>query len=404
MNSFGNKRFLTGTELEAIRARVPLLESGPMSFEKAPYIKWNNIILNKNLAYQPLGPLVPFTIPQGYSDDPEARSEAEFTIKNDVRYIADFATAYAVTQDESYAENAARLIDAYTLTPFDIVEPTPNGVPSHHVWCEHWLMAIQAVMLINESVHWTVEREEAFVSLINRTADSVVSASSSFRHTHNIFAWFVCYWIAAGGYAKNARVFGHGVFHFKDMLNNAIQSNFLVRNRGIADGERKDNIPMWEIYRQGGGQGNGSYGLLYSNAAMNPIMCAVEYARLHGVNLLNHETPDGSTIRGLYENVLGWNYDPSVPNLWFNTSAQQGNPQRYYWREIRAFDELAYRLWPSAKQRWLLERWLHAYSGYDGQPTETYPDTTPGDNGKGIRNAEILIRLKTPIYEPFGES
>jgi hypothetical protein len=126
-------------------------------------------------------------------------------------------------------------------------------------------------------------------------------------------------------------------------------------------GQIRNNIAINEIYREGASQGNGAFGLLYSNFHLAGMAVAAEYARINGEWLFDHTSPDGSTLRGWYEQQLVWTRTPTFAVLWFNTSDEPQYEGTKYYRSgaytnrIVAYVDILGALWPSDVANSLME-------------------------------------------------
>lgn len=122
--------------------------------------------------------------------------------------------------------------------------------------------------------------------------------------SHNKHAdWGMVFEMAAAAFLGERAKFDAAVARWKVLLDTSTDAN---------------NVLIDEVYRQGGGQGNGSSGLFYSNFAMNAKVFGAEWARMNGVWLYDHVTSKGASLRGVWEKVAGWTRRPET--FIYNTS------------------------------------------------------------------------------------
>ncbi|WP_459343321.1 alginate lyase family protein [Arthrobacter sp. MDT3-44] len=276
------------------------------------------------LSRTPAGPINPFTIPNVYTD-PQGSGEAVVKIRYDGVAALNFAIRYRLTGDESAAVAARNQIAPWlTVTGFD----APAGSDTRLVWSDTWPFFIAAGMMIEQSEAWTEGDHAALKALTQLSLDLGIT---TLTYPSNQGAWGTFLEFAAAALLKD-------------------EARFLRTERewrGTFSAYVHDNIPTHEVYRQGGTQGNGSSGLFYSNFLLCALTFGAEWARTNGVWLYDYVAPDGSSLRGLYENVARWTRSPATFS--YNTSGSVSVVS-----EIQGHYEILHALWPNADAAWLL--------------------------------------------------
>lgn len=302
---------------------------------------------------------------------------------SDIRAAADLALRYRMTGDILLAMKVAEIIAAWS-TPIPIFNNSASLLP----WSDHWSVLIQAALMVKDSQPYTAKIHSEFQA---RTAEMFRilgipnghdGGPSTARNN----------WSSVGTQAKMAvatlledRVMLDGaIYRWRQVFNDSVVSNFL----GV-DGEYHDNVQQYEVYRQAGGFGDGSSGLLYCNYDFSAKMCGAEWARINGEWLFDHVSPDGSSLRGLFDVIVELNRYPDPEHHWFNTS---NPPNRFYSNQIYAGYDVAHALWGvgNPDSEWIIEnQGLGPTAGATGIWVETDIDF--------IRNTELLYRGKELI-------
>lgn len=276
------------------------------------------------LSRAPEGPINPFTIPNIY-DDPEGSGTAVRKIRYDGVAALNFAIRYSLTGSEAAAVAARNQIAPWTtVTGFF----APAGSDTRLAWSDTWPMFIAAGLLIESSQAWTTADHEALKAV---TRLSLAEGITTTGYPSNQGAWGVVLDFAAAALLEDAAMFARAERDWKATFNQWV----------------KNNVPVHEVYRQGGTQGNGSAGLFYSNFMVCALTFGAEWARSNGVWLYDHVAPDGSTLQGLNANVAKWTRSPET--FTYNTSGTVSSIS-----EITGHYEVLHALWPSADTAWLV--------------------------------------------------
>jgi hypothetical protein len=325
---FGSPVFFTAGRVGTLREMLGLPDARGMvatSDARVNY-EWNMRVMAHPLDYEPLGPLDPWHIDEHY--DPEGSSNAEqlAIVNGDGEAAVDLAVRWLVLDDEAAGAAAIRILEAWsTIGSFD------TNAGSALNWENKWPMFLQAASMMRD--------HEAYTPTLHAALQTVTSLglelSGAYTNDNNWAAWGVVLEIASAG-----------------ILEDRARMDMACRRwRTLFDLAVVDNIPVDEIYREGGDQGDGSSGLWYSNFLVDGLTVAAEWARFYGEWLYDYTGSDGSTFKGLYENVRHWTrYPEDYP---YNSSPDPSMTVR-----IMAHDEILHALWPHEESQWLLDNFL----------------------------------------------
>lgn len=374
--AFASQPFVSEQRIESLRAMVNAGLSGRM------LQKWN-VILSRSASYTVQGPPGTWFLYNNYgATEPELAWNAtvEGRIKSDFMTAADLALRYRVDTSgakETFATKVAQILTAWAgIAAWD--NSTGGSVLS---WSDYWPVLLQAALLIRESPAYTTTLHNALKAKTlamyadlcrpNGIEGSPSTATNNWTSVGNNAR------MAVAVFAEDRALFNSAIFRWRQIFDDSVVSNFL----GV-DGELHDNVQQYEVYRQGGTYGDGSYGLLYCNYDFAAKICGAEWARLNGVWLFDHVSPDGSSLEGLFGEIVTLNRYPDAAHHWFNTSSP---PARFYSNQIYAGFDVAHALWGvgNVDSEWLtVNRGLGPTS--DGVWTDTDHDF--------MRNTELLYR------------
>lgn len=376
-SAFGAFPFVSDERIDALREMIDDDLTGRM------LQKWN-VVISRPVNYVVQGPLDSWALDADYNSTPEELAEDAVKvaiIESDFKTAADLALRYRLEspgEREAYASKVAEILWAWAS-----VAAWSDSSTSALTWQDYWPVLLQSALMIRESSQYTEQLDQALKSktrammpVLNRTNGTPGAPSSAYNN-----------WAAVGTNAKMAcavflgdRVmFQSAIYRWRQQFNDSVKSNFL----GV-DGQLHDNVQFNEVYRQGGGYGDGSYGLLYCNYDFSAKMCAAEWARLNGEWLFDYVAPDGSSLQGLFDVIVELNRYPDAEHHWFNTS---NPPNRFYSNQIYAGYDVAHALWGvgNPDSEWIIEnRGLGPTSGITGVWTDTDHDF--------MRNTELLYR------------
>jgi hypothetical protein len=280
------------------------------SFTGRMLSKWNAILAVDN-TYEPQGPIDPWDFPP-YYDDPEASIELTAIIRADAEKAVDLGLRWRVRGDPADAEAVVRI-----LTPWTGITIVQDG-DSRLTWSNKWPMFIQAAQLVSDSEAYTPEFEAAMKSQTLYGLDY----TTAWVQTENRAAWGLVLNIASAGYLNDRDLFDRSIERWRELFDNDIDAN----------------IPTGETAR-------GANGLYYCNFWLNAMTQAAELARFYGEWLYDYESPDGSTLMGVWETVAHWTAVPEDYSYWPGSSTVR----------IQAHVDPLHALWPNSDSQALID-------------------------------------------------
>lgn len=321
---FGSVPFFTPDRVATL---IPLLnlDESNVAHSADPRIswEWNNRVMGTSLQYTPQGPLDPFSIPQFYDGEDVEEPSAELDIVDaDFPAAVDLAVRYLVLGESAAAEAVATILAAWSnIASFG----TNSG--STFRWVSKWPLMIQAAMMIRDHEAYTAQLHEDLVDVTQRTL--LLMNEPLLVNNHG--SWGACFWLASAVFLEDRELFKRAILRWRLLFNTAI----------------KNNIPINEIYRQGGIQGDGRGGLTYSNFNLYAMTVTAEWARFNGEWLYDYTGSDGSTFR---EHALLVRHWSRYPNQFpYNSSGTPSQTVRTY-----PHDDILHALWPDEDSAWLL--------------------------------------------------
>jgi hypothetical protein len=338
--------------------------------------KWN-LVMSRPATHTIMRPADVWYFPENYGDTGDP-TEALALFRADLMPCVDYAWRYLVNGNESDAEQVVAILSEYSLTPsFD----TNPG--STLRWFEGWPLFVQAAMMVRGSVAYTPTVEANFKAVLELAFDTFEPIA--YTRPNNWAAWGLGMEMIAAPFFDDRPRLLRACTRWRQLFDSSIKSGIDLQ------GEVRYNIPIHEIYRMGPGQGNGAYGLLYSNSHLAGMTVAAEYARLSGEWLFDHVTPDGSNMQGWFLQQVYWTRNPTFEVLWFNTSDEPQYEGTTYYRSgaytnrIWAYVDILGALWPNEMADSLME--------YNG----SRPSYNIVDDYYGIRGVEPAYRHR-PLY------
>lgn len=352
-SKFGSVPFFNEGRVSTLLDLLGPLDENNKSNSGIPRLdfEWNRVA-TANAAHVPAGPITPFWhVPDTYGD-PAGQDEALALIGGDFYTAADLAIRWKVLGDTAAAAGCVNILTAWSTQVMPATKPATATGPL--AWCNRWPIMIQAAMLVSDYAGYTPALDTALKDLTR--AGQMLSLA--YTNGNNTAGWGVVYEIAAASFLRDRPMFDQAIRRWYSLFDQTIEHN----------------VPVDEVYRQGGSQGNGTTGLWYSNFTVYAFTVAAEWARFNGEWLYDHTGPDGSTFRGLAELVRFWTrYPASFP---YNTSGIPSTTGRSL-----PHDEILHALWPDAESLWIINRF----------PNGSDRDST------GIRGAVLAYRDR-PLY------
>ena len=339
--------------------------------------KWNTVMA-RPAVHIISRPAAVWNIPENYDSDDDSNQVLLAQFRADSEPAVDYAWRYLVHGNESDAEQVVRILNEYALTPSFATNPgsTLN-------WFEGWALLIQAAMMVRGSVAYTPTVETNFKAVIQLAFNTLEPIA--YTRPNNWAAWGLAMEMIAAPFFNDRPRMIRACTRWRQLFDTSVRSGISLQ------GEIRNNIPILEIYRMGAGQGNGAYGLLYSNFHLSGMTVAAEYARLNGEWLFDHVTPDGSNLQGWFTQQVYWTRYPTFEVLWFNTSDEPQYEGTSYYRSgaytnrIGQYVDILGALWPNAMADSLME-----YAG-------SQPSYNISADFDGFRGAELAYRHR-PLY------
>lgn len=288
--------------------------------------EWNSRVMGTSADYQPQGPLDPWHIASHYTDD-EQNSQQLAIVDSDSNAAVDLALRWRVTGDTAALQGVIRILNAWSN-----IQQFESTNDSALVWANRWPKFIQAAMMIRDSNAYS----NSLNNRLKQTTLRGLEISPAYNRSNNWAGWGLVNEFASAMFLKDQARFTKAVKRWRSLFDSSIVNN----------------VPIEEVYRQLGTQGNGQTGLWYSNFSLDSFTIAAEWARYGGEWLYDYQSPDGSTFKGFYENVRHWTrYPEQFP---YNTSGSPSSTSR-----IMAHDDILHALWPHPESQWLLDRFTN---------------------------------------------
>lgn len=329
LSKFGSVPFFNTERVATLLDMLGTLNVDLKSFTAPPRVQyeWNEYVIAADENHVPQGPILPsWNVPDTYGD-PEAQEQALALIKTDFETAADLAIRWKVLGDTAAAAGCVNILTAWSTQTMPATRPPTATGPL--VWCNRWPVMIQAAMLVSDYVGYTPALDTA---LKNVTQAGMDKLSLAYTNSNNTGLWGVVGELASAAFIGDRVRFDRAIRRWRTLFDMTIVNN----------------IPVDEVRREGGSQGNGSTGLWYSNFTVYAFAVAAEWARFNGEWLYDHTGPDGSTFRGLVDQVRFWNRYPE--SFEYNTSGVPSTTTRSL-----PWDEITHALWPTSDSKWILD-------------------------------------------------
>lgn len=282
--------------------------------------EYANRIENVESRYTPVGNLDPWYIGSEYNDPNAAMNLA--LVDSDTNTIVDLALKYKLFNDAVALDSIIGIINAWLKIK---IISSDGATPL--AWASRFPKILQAAMMIRDAQDYTFSLHSKLVDFARKT----LYLSPSDRE-NNWAAWGCVQEISCATFIGDRELLMSGISRWRTLFDSSVVNN----------------IPINEIYRQGGSQGNGSTGLWYSNFHLEGLTIAAEWARFAGEWLYDYKSINGSSFKEFYENVRHWTrYPDQYP---YNSSGTPSVTVR-----TMAHDDILNALWPDDESQWLID-------------------------------------------------
>lgn len=319
-----------------------------------------------------------WNIPENYGPDSDTNAELLAKFRADSEPAVDYAWRYLVNGNELDAQQVVKILREYSKTP-----GFATNAGSLLNWFDGWPLLIQAALMVRGSAAYTTTVRNEFQAVIRLAFDTLEPIA--YTRPNNWAAWGLAMEMVGSMFLEDRPRMIRACTRWRQLFDLSIKSGIELQ------GQIRNNIAINEIYREGATQGNGAFGLLYSNFHLAGMAVAAEYARINGEWLFDHVSPDGSTLRAWFEQQVAWTRTPTFEVLWFNTSdePQYAGTKYYksgaYTNRIVAYVDILGALWPNAVANSLME---------STTSKESYNIT---QDYYGFRGVELAYRHR-PLY------
>jgi hypothetical protein len=273
----------------------------------------------------------------GYYRDAEGHRTAKEVLKNDANDAYRLALCYRITQEERYAQSAAKLIDGWAAG----VKSFSKKDDSTLSFSYHFPPMIFAADLISQSPSWPKQSQKAFQQFVREKALPMNTMSRS----NNWGNWGLVLVMGAAVYLDDEALFQKGVTRWKDF---------------IAEQIAPDGHLHHEVNRN-----QGRSGIWYSNFSLLPQTIAGEIARVNGVFLYDYKAPNGRTLQSAFERLAPWVLHPETFPYW------EGPAERLSGVDYISYFEILNEVWPHPAAQKALEKW-RPLSARHGAPALTF--------------------------------
>jgi hypothetical protein len=276
-------------------------------------------VADKNLSRTP-------TVPEhwyvpGFYRDAEGHRAAKNGLRDDANAAYALALCYRMTGEPRYAESAIRLIDAWASD----LQTLSRQEDSTLSFSYHFPALILAADLLRRTAVWPPERREAFAEFLRTRALPM----NTMDRQNNWGNWGLVLASACAVYLQDEALFEQCVERWKHFIEHQLAD----------DG----HLPH-EVRRSAGQRG-----IWYSHFSLMPQTIAAEILKVNGVDLFDHVSPSGRTLKQAFDKIAAWTADPAAFPYW------QGDPQQLLGVTYFSYFEILNPRWPNAAATALLE-------------------------------------------------
>ncbi len=311
--------------------KIALLKDAVAKQIQPNYAAWLQVkdAADAALTHAPTPPAVWLITASTYTD-PAAYEAQIKPLRFDAYDTYMLGLAYQITGNAAYATQADKFIKAWSATTTFLSSYTAFSLVP---WVVYFPGMIFGADMVRSSAAFTASDQSAFSAFLTRSISAPMTVLA-YHNTNNQGVWGVACVTATAVYLKDKTLFNTMVARYKSIQDAALNDK---------------SVPTQEVRRQGGGQGDGSSGLAYSNFVMMAMTYAAEIMNTQGVNVYDYVSPNGANLHTLYNLVTGWSANPST--FPFNTSGTVSTID--YWN-VGPYEILNGR-WPTPKAQAILD-------------------------------------------------
>jgi hypothetical protein len=258
----------------------------------------------------------------GYYRDAAGHRKAKEGLQDDANLVYQAALCHRMTEDGKYARAAAGFLQAWSTQ----MESASTEDDSTLSFSYHFPAMIFGADLLRGSRSWPAESRQAFDRFLLDKALPL----NTMKAGNNWGNWGLVLVLAIAAYRDDAALLEKGAARWKEFLDEQITDEGHLRH---------------EVTRNGG---KGDHGIWYSHFSLMPQTLAAEILRVNGIDLFEHRSPKGRTLRQAFDVLAGWTRNPaSFPYY-------KGDPKGLAGVNYFSYFEILNPRWPNADATALL--------------------------------------------------
>lgn len=268
----------------------------------------------------------PLDIPGTYTD-PTGNTAQKAPLRRDANAAYNFALRYRTLGDETAATAAVAHITEWASLSGWVQD---SGDNTRLAWMEYWPMFLGAAAMLDGATSYTIDVRDDVTAATNASMTALDLTGA--QEPNNQGDSRIVFLMIAAAFLNDQGMFDDAVGRWKVQFDRSVN----------------DDGDLWhEIYREGGGQGNGSHGLDYCSVALRNKVLGAEIARANGVWLYDYVSAAGHSLRALWQRIGPWIADPDT----YPYDSSGGDPER---PPNLGYVELIDTLWPDANSALIL--------------------------------------------------
>ncbi len=257
----------------------------------------------------------------GFYRDAEGHRRAKNVLRDDANAAFALALGYRLTGETAYAQAAIRLIDAWAGD----LQTLSRQDDSTLSFSYHFPALLFAADLLRDTGAWPEASQAVFADFLRERAVPM----NTMARRNNWGNWGLVLAAAGAVYLQDEALFDECVERWKYFLEHQLDEN--------------GHLPH-EVNRSGGRRG-----IWYSHFCLMPQTIAAEILRVNGVDLFDHVSPSGRTLRQAFQVVAHWTAEPDEFPYW------PGDPDQMLGVAYFSYFEILNARWPDEHATRLLE-------------------------------------------------